>query len=377
MWCATIDGVLSNEFTESGESALQTLICEAIAATTRADVVFHGSFQTPATVSNRPLTMADLYRIVPYENLITVAQMTPAAMLAVMETLMEYWGSHYFAVPYGLCVTVDPDALPGERVVSMTRRDGSPLDPARRYAVAFNSYMAASSGMRQLPVRALIDGRDSGAADLPVLTRDALEAYLRACGTYTPRVTRSIAITDEPGPSIGPVTPSTPFVPGPVRFAEFAYTVPGPLSDEPAGEWFAVRNIFDRPVNLKGYSFSDNDDKGVFSIEKDLLLAPGELLVFCSSVPKFRRLPYGASQYLRIFEYGRLAPRLNLGNRGDELVMLAPNGHIADQVTYGRHTALWRNWPADTKAPNHKPGEGLVKTQGGWQVNTRPLTEEE
>jgi len=89
-------------------------------------------------------------------------------------------------------------------------------------------------------------------------------------------------------------------------------------------------------------------------------------------MPSFRLT--AGNPYVRIFEYGKLAGRLNLGNRGDELMIIDPNGRLADQVVYGPRRKLWKNWPAESKAPNHKVGESLIKTEGGWEVNEEPLS---
>jgi len=69
------------------------------------------------------------------------------------------------------------------------------------------------------------------------------------------------------------------------------------------------------------------------------------------------------------------AGRLNFGNRGDELIIVDPQGLLADEVAYGQHRAQWPQWPAASKAPNHKIGQSLVKRVGGWEPSDTPLSE--
>lgn len=370
---AYINGVLGGPALTTEESPEQTLLCEAIAQAARADIVFHGAFGSGVMLSNQPMTIGDLFAMIPYENGIVVAELTPSEIKEVLDRMIEWWGSSQFAFPYGVRARVDIEGLPGERVIALQDMRGKALEAEKRYRVAFNSYMAASGGQRHLALRALIDQHLAGPVE--GTTRDAVAMYLVSTGIYTPRVVRSIEhIVHTPG-RFTPVTAATQLSPGALKLVEFAYMHPGRRSEEQASEWFVVRNSGTTPLNLRGYTFTDGDEGGAFRIDKDLLLAPGEVLVFCYSLEHFRRHIYATNPYLRLFEYGKLAGRLNLGNRGDELMVVDPQGRLADQVTYGQHIEKWPNWPAESKAPNHKIGESLLKTPGGWVVNKEPLTQ--
>lgn len=368
-----IDGVLSGDVSYDTESPAQTLIAEAMAKATDADIVFHGAFRSDLHVEDRVMTYDDLYRLIPYENHVVVAHLTVDEIAALLDELMEWWGTHRFAFPYGCLVRINPDGFAGERVLGIETGGGRQLNPTNRYRVAFNSYLAASGGNRHPLVRALIDSKDARGEDISVQTRDAVKQFLLAQETYTPHVVETIVLVEERRQPHAIVTTSTPLAPGPVQFIAFAYTHRGMRSEEQASEWFAVRNMGDRPHNLKGYRFSDGEIGGTFLIRNDLELRPGEVLVFAHTPEMFHRHPYGNNPYLRVFGYGELAGRLNLGNRGDEIMMIDPQGRLADQVVYGQNIALWPDWPAESKAPNHRPGEALEKTPGGWRVTTRPL----
>lgn len=370
-----LEGTLGGARAADAESPEQTLMCEAIAAAAQADIVLHGAFQSHTVISNRMLTMADIFALVPYENRIVVGNLNVAEVTRALEGLMTWWDTPYFAFPYGLQVKADSDGMPGERIVAVRDARGKPLDESRRYRVAFNSYMAASGGQRYPELRAVLESPAVAAEDLAVTTRDAVTAFLHNQGVYTPRVVRTITTLHQPPPRLATVTPATPLRPGALQLIEFAYVHPGSRDEEQAGEWFAVRNTGVAPLNLQGYIFSDCDEGGDFRIDKDLPLASGEVLVFCHTLTQFRKHPYGRNPYLRVFEYGSVAGRLNLGNRGDELVIIDPQGALADQVVYGQRRALWPHWPASSKAPNHKIGQSLIKRIGGWEPNGAPLSE--
>jgi 2',3'-cyclic-nucleotide 2'-phosphodiesterase/3'-nucleotidase len=370
-----IAGVLGGAPDANAESSEQTLLCTAIACAVKADVVFHGAFESPCTVSNRVMTVGDLFQFVPYENRIVVGVLSPAQIGATLDSLCEWWDTPLFAFPYGLKVRADVNATAGERILALKDARGKPLVATNRYRVAFNSYMAASGGQRYLPLRALLEQRAVQTADVPLTTRDAVAQFLRAQGVYTPVVVRTVLKRALPTPVLAVITPTTPLRPGALRFAELAYMHPGNRWQEQAGEWFVVKNNGTTPANLKGYVMTDTDEGGAFRITKDLLLAPQEVMVFCHTIARFRTHPYAQNPYLRLFEYGPLAGRLNLGNRGDELILVDPQGNCADQIVYGQHIAKWPAWPADSKTPNHKIGESVIKRAGGWEVNGAPLSE--
>ena len=370
---AYIDGVLGGPAVHTEESAEQTLLCEAIADVARADVVFHGAFGSGVVVSNAYMTIGHLFEMIPYENGIVVAELTLREIKEVLDGMIEWWGSGQFAFPYGVRARVDIEGMPGERVISLQDMQGRPLQETNRYRVAFNSYVAASGGQRHLRLRAVVD--EHAAEEVVGTTRDAVAMYLVRAGVYRPRVVRSIEhVAQAPG-QFAPVTGATVMRPGAVQLVELAYMHAGARAEEQAGEWFVVRNAGNAPVNLKGYTFTDGDEGGAFRIDRDLVLGPGEVVVMCQSVEHFKRHTYATNPYLRLFEYGKLAGRLNLGNRGDELMIVDPQGRLADQVVYGQHIEKWPGWPAESKAPNHKIGESLKKTKGGWVVNKEPLNE--
>ena len=65
------------------------------------------------------------------------------------------------------------------RLTNLRLADGPPLDPARRYRIAMNTFDASSGGHRFLKLRQMLERPEARCTFHPVLTRDALIAYFR------------------------------------------------------------------------------------------------------------------------------------------------------------------------------------------------------
>jgi len=327
-----VEGVIGGEAPEDMESPVQTLISEVISDSVNADVVFHGAFSSGCVISNNKMTVADLYKIIPYENRIVTAELTADEITYLIDSMLEWWGTPSFNYPYGLKVKIDVDGLPGERVLSIRDKSNKPLDPDKRYTVAFNSYVAASGGKEFMPVRAVLSKNTSLTKDVPLTTRESVLNFLKKKKVYKPYIQNIIEHVKGDIGRFVPVTQNTILNPGSLQLVEFSFMHPGSRSEEQSGEWFVIKNAGKEIINLKGYSISDGDEGGRFRIKKDVKLAPGEMLLFCNNSEQFQKHAYAGNPYVRIFEYGKLAGRLNLGNRGDELMIIDPNGRLADQV---------------------------------------------
>lgn len=92
-----------------------------------------------------PLTVADVYRMDPFGNAIIRTTMTGKELIALLESIP---GSDHHGAP---CVSgmtykaIKPAAeLKPMRITEAKLADGSPIDPAARYTVAYNSYIAST-----------------------------------------------------------------------------------------------------------------------------------------------------------------------------------------------------------------------------------------
>ena len=129
-----------------GQSPLQQLLCRAIAEKVHADIVLHGTFSESGLAAG-PLTMRDIWHIVPYENRIGVAWLTMQEIRTILEENATATGDHFLGV-WGVAYDLHPDAPVGERVQNLQLADGTKPHARKRFAVAFNSHTLSSGGGR-------------------------------------------------------------------------------------------------------------------------------------------------------------------------------------------------------------------------------------
>src|SRR5947207_4722638 len=139
------------------------------------DGVIHGVFHDNAKLAAGPITVNDVWNILPYENFIVTAILSPDEIKAVME---EVYASHESRSLLGIELRVEGRG-PDRRVVSMMFPDGRPLESRKRYIIAVNSFDARSGGHHFMKLRALLDRPEANCVLHPVQTRDALINYFR------------------------------------------------------------------------------------------------------------------------------------------------------------------------------------------------------
>ena len=175
------------------ETPVHDLIFEAIADALRergvkVDAVVHGIIDRLAGLKAGPVTIGDVWKVVPYENTIGVVQLTPAELREVLDENADTYNNSAFRGIWGLKWTFDPEARKGERTISLLHADGSPLDEKHKLAVAFNSYDLAGGGKRWNRLRELADRPESQLVEYDFQTREAVIDYIRKRGVITPTV---------------------------------------------------------------------------------------------------------------------------------------------------------------------------------------------
>src|SRR5262249_6927589 len=65
------------------------------------------------------------------------------------------------------------------RLTNLVRADGQPLDPSRRYRIAFNTFDASSGGHRFMKLHEILSRPEARSTFHPIQTREALIAYFR------------------------------------------------------------------------------------------------------------------------------------------------------------------------------------------------------
>src|SRR5260370_503110 len=104
------------------------------------DAVMHGVFDETAKLTAGLTTVNDIWNIIPYENLIVTATLSPDEIKSVME---EVYASHEPRSLLGIAVRVEGRGL-DRRITSMTFPDGRALERDKRYVIAINSFDAPS-----------------------------------------------------------------------------------------------------------------------------------------------------------------------------------------------------------------------------------------
>jgi 5'-nucleotidase / UDP-sugar diphosphatase len=158
------------------ERLIGTAISEALAEqSVQVDGVMHGAFDDRAALLAGPKTLNDIWNLIPYENYIVTARLSPEEIKTVME---EVFASHEKRNLLGFELKTQG---PGNdcRIVSMTLSDGRPLDRNKKYDIAFNSFDSRSGGHHFMKLRTLLERPEANYVLHPVQTRDALIDYFQ------------------------------------------------------------------------------------------------------------------------------------------------------------------------------------------------------
>lgn len=141
----------------------------------RVEGVMHGAFDDRAALVAGPKTLNDIWNLVPYENYIVTAQLSPKQIKAVTE---EVFASYEKRNLLGFEVKTQGRGNDC-RIVSMTLADGQPLERNKKYDIAFNSFDSRSGGHHFMKLRALLETPEANYVLHPVQTRDALIDYFQ------------------------------------------------------------------------------------------------------------------------------------------------------------------------------------------------------
>ena len=149
---------------------LASAFSDALAAKgIKADGVFHGTFGT-GDIPAGPITIGDVWRILPYENLLATAELTAADLLAIVAEDATVSRSDRKLSGFEIRAENDTPVLV---------HNGSPVhDPARRFTIAFNSYDGQSGGGRLLELHRRVSDPAAKRSLTDIGTREALIAWL-------------------------------------------------------------------------------------------------------------------------------------------------------------------------------------------------------
>jgi 5'-nucleotidase / UDP-sugar diphosphatase len=139
------------------------------------DGVMHGTFDDKADLIAGTKTVNDVWNIIPYENYIVTAQLSPQEIKVAME---DVFASHEKRNLLGFELKTEGH---GDdcKIVSMILANRQPLDRNKKYTIAFNSFDARSGGHHFMKLRALLERPEANCILHPVQTRDALIGYFQ------------------------------------------------------------------------------------------------------------------------------------------------------------------------------------------------------
>ena len=155
-------------------SELAKLMCEMFAAALKkqgqpVDGVFHGTFAT-GDIPPGKLTVADCWRLIPYENMLVTANVSAADLIAIVQEDARQKDS-------------DRTLWPFEVVAAGLRLNGAEVPADRRFTVAFNAYDAQSGGQRLMKTREILATDSARRRTSSIDTRSALIDGFLDCGT--------------------------------------------------------------------------------------------------------------------------------------------------------------------------------------------------
>ncbi len=141
----------------------------------RVDAVLHGNFYDFDIQPGRK-TIADAWEIVPYENYISTAEFTREELMVIAE---ECFNTSFSTQNFdGFKVTVEANGKKDVKVTDIAHPDGKPLDPAKRYRVALNSFDAQSGGRRYMKLREIVTGAEAKIQTHDIQSREALIEFM-------------------------------------------------------------------------------------------------------------------------------------------------------------------------------------------------------
>src|SRR6266496_3338348 len=135
----------------------------------------HGAFDEKANLVAGSKMVKDIWNVIPFENYVVTAALSPDEIEAVME---EVYASHESRNLLGLEIKTEGRGY-DRHITSMTLDEGRPVDRGKKYVIAFNSFDSRSAGHRFMKLRALLETPAANCTLHPVQTRDALIDYFR------------------------------------------------------------------------------------------------------------------------------------------------------------------------------------------------------
>lgn len=163
----------------AGESAMGNLVADAMRWQTGTDFAFMNSGGVRADIDAGDITWKEAFTVQPFGNDLVKMNVTGAQIKTLLE---QQWGSKTRIMPIsGLNVSYDDTKPAGERIITITKNDGTPVQMEQTYSITVNNYMAG--GGDGYAILATITDKTIDVVDL-----DALVNYIKAKGEVNPQI---------------------------------------------------------------------------------------------------------------------------------------------------------------------------------------------
>lgn len=175
----TTPSPISRTANAAGESALGNMIADAMRTQTGTDFAFMNPGGVRADIDAGNITWKEAFTVQPFGNDLVKMTVTGADIKTLLE---QQWGTKVRIMPIsGLKVAYNDSRAAGDRIVSMVKNDGTPIELNKSYTITVNNYMA--DGGDGYTVLAGITNRTVDIVDL-----EAFVNYIKAKGVVDPKI---------------------------------------------------------------------------------------------------------------------------------------------------------------------------------------------
>ena len=137
------------------------------------DGVLHGVFDEENNFRAGSKTVGDIWNVLPYENYVVTGELATDEIVAVMD---EVFLSHEDRNLVGFQIRTQGRGAE-RRIKGIALEDGHPLERAKRYRIAFNTFDSRSGGHHFMKLRDLLEKQAARCTLHSLQTRDALVDY--------------------------------------------------------------------------------------------------------------------------------------------------------------------------------------------------------
>lgn len=171
------EGALGNMAADAMLDVVQDLVADPVDCA----VTNNGGLRAP--IQAGPITVGEVYELMPFENRVTVVTLDAEGIQAMMDQIASSYGEPVA----GCTLEIDPET---RKALNM-RVGERPIASGSTYRVVTSDYLANGGGNLQAlwnPV---------GREDLPVLLRDMFQTYIREQGVIFPVLDGRIKVAEQ------------------------------------------------------------------------------------------------------------------------------------------------------------------------------------